>query len=167
MKELTSCFPNGQVGSLYIALYSTKSNRIREKYILKFNDLISLGLTHLPPSLCTETEDEVTIDETPINVEEINWDDIFAQLKTLLFKHIEELKRICLSQVELPDLFFKVLIDANETQSLQGIDNDWVQISVSSKLEDATDQFQSKVVLIGDASMGILNFDVHNEYSVE
>lgn len=158
---------SGKVGALYVMLYSTKSNRIREKYILKFTDLIALGLTQIPATLTDATVEQETADETPVHIDDLLWEEIFTQLKSVLFKHMEELKRICISQVELPeDLFFKVLIDVDESLSLQQIDNEWVQISVRNTNVEPLGQSPSNVVLIGDVNLGILNFDVHNEYSV-
>lgn len=155
-----------KVNQISINVFDQGSGDVVKRYILHFNDLlIDLGKT-LGSQIDAEDRSSV------INIEGITWDEIYTQFNTLLYEHLNELKTNEMNELKAsqtssevseellktgPDLFFKIIIELDESVSLAT--TNWIRVkSKGSK----SHRYKS----IGEVSLGLINFDLHNEYVV-
>lgn len=125
------------------------------------NDLNFLYLVH--------EKDSESLLEPVIEIPSFTWDEIYSQFKSILFSQIEELK-VQKNGSENDDLFFKVIVDLEDSINLNVSINaetnsqhsNWVKTSVTS--EDSK-QRKTKVVPIGEVSVGFICIDMYNEYT--
>lgn len=161
----------GKVNQILILLYDVKSNKTKKKYVVKFNEMINLGasINDLNFLYLLHEKDSESLLEPVIDIPNFTWDEIYSQLKSILFSQIEELK-VQKNGSENDDLFFKVIVDLEDSINLNVSINaetnsqhsNWVKTSVTS--EDSK-QRKTKVVPIGEVSVGFICIDMYNEYT--
>ncbi|ODV82251.1 DNA-binding protein, partial [Suhomyces tanzawaensis NRRL Y-17324] len=153
------------VDQLSIVIYNTKTRNVKKKYVLHFSELI-LCLGDLIGDLQNSSKDL----SAKIDIPDFTWNTVYSQFNTLLYQHINELKRTekldakarqdyqsVFGVFDSNDLFFKVVIEMEDSIDL--INHDWVKLqnsTVSSKL--------NTFIPIGEVNLHLINFDIHNEY---
>ncbi|CUM67487.1 uncharacterized protein PRCAT00005184001 [Priceomyces carsonii] len=150
----------GKVRQLVMLVYDSKSNYARHKYVIQFNDLINLS-TALPDLSFLTTENPTS--ETKIDISTLSWDEVYTQLRSALFQHLNELRRKSLSIKKSDDLFFKTIIEIDDSFNLDALPlkSEWVRISNSLKGNKTP---VKGFAPIGEVSLAVFNFDLHNEY---
>lgn len=139
--------------------------------MVKFNEMINLGasINDLNFLYLVHEKDSESLLEPVIEIPSFTWDEIYSQFKSILFSQIEELK-VQKNGSENDDLFFKVIVDLEDSINLNVSINaetnsqhsNWVKTSVTS--EDSK-QRKTKVVPIGEVSVGFICIDMYNEYT--
>lgn len=161
----------GKVNQMLILLYGVKSNKTKKKYVVKFNEMINLGtsINDLNFLYLLHEKDSESLLEPVIDIPNFTWDEIYSQLKSILFSQIEELK-VQKNGSKNDDLFFKVIVDVEDSINLNvninaeanSQSSNWVKLSATR--EDSK-QRKTKVVPIGEVSVGFICIDMYNEYT--
>lgn len=161
----------GKVNQMLLLLYDVKSNKTKKKYVAKFNEMINLApsVNDLNFLHLIDEKDSKSILEPVIDVPNFTWDEIYSQLRSILFSQIEELKSPN-NELEKDDLFFKVILDLEDSIDLNVNFNsetnsqhsNWVKLSTTSADKQKR---KTKVVPIGEVSVGFICIDMYNEYS--
>lgn len=147
-------------------IYNTKTSKVLRKYVINFNELIiNLGDT---VGIDDFLDDDINQDENDksayINLDGIDWKEIYTQFNTLLFHHIQELNKLEATRyipLEDNETFFKIIVDLEE--SINIVNASWVRIRASILSQKSTSTI-NKFVPVGDVNLQLINFDVHNEY---
>lgn len=161
----------GKVNQMLLLLYDVKSNKTKKKYVAKFNEMINLApsVNDLNFLHLIDEKDSKSLLEPVIDVPNFTWDEIYSQLRSILFSQIEELKSPN-NELEKDDLFFKVILDLEDSIDLNVNFNsetnsqhsNWVKLSTTSADKQKR---KTKVVPIGEVSVGFICIDMYNEYS--
>ncbi|KAK6199491.1 DNA-binding protein [Scheffersomyces amazonensis] len=149
---------------LTLIIYNVKSQKPLRNYIINFHDLL-INFHDLIIMHDNFNNDDIKDDNsTIINDPQLSWKDIYLQFNTLLYHHINELKR---NQIVTPDneLFFKVIV--NVPDSLNLVNSNWVRLSQSDNNTNNNNTNNNAIIKfkpIGQINLYIFNFDIHNEY---
>lgn len=155
---ITNIFRNilinkGGLNKLICLIYDQDRQIVFRKYIINFTSIITnINDTITINMLETENEDSSSI------ISGLDWMEIFTQFSSLLFQHIQELKRLNIDNDN--NLFFQILVEAGDNVSLT-MEN-WVRIDKDVNKTEISNP--RKLVSIGDVSLQLFNFDVINEY---
>lgn len=145
----------GKLHDLVVIVYEESSLHVVKRYIIGFGQFVPLAgqITSLD---FLHKQSEVHL--ARINIPGFDWNEVYSSLRSLLFAHLEELKRTH----ELQELgyFFKLLLNVDNQVDLSGEQGQWV------KLLSEEDTRKTKFVSLGEISTGVLSFDLHNEYII-
>lgn len=143
----------GKLHDLVIIVYHESTLHIVKRYIIDFSQFVPLAgqITSLD---FLHMQSEVHL--ARINIPGFDWNEVYSCLRSVLFSHLEELKRTY-EPHEL-GLFYKLLLNVDNQVDLSGEQGQWV------KLLSEEDTRKTKFVALGEISSGILCFDLHNEY---
>lgn len=155
---------------ILMVIYNIKSNQIKRKYIVNFNDLIiNLGDT-LQGGMANFHKN---VESAVIDLPGVSWDEVYVQFSGILFQHIKELKRMqtldarrlevkmCedIERDEDNDRFFKIFVSLEKSVNL--VDGSWVRLDLQEESNPTT---ISNFISIGEVDLQVINFDLHNEY---
>lgn len=143
----------GKVHDVIVVVYRESSLHILRRYLLNFSQFV--GLDNLISSLDFLLKAS-EVHQARINLPGFDWNEIYASLRSLVFLHIQELRRT--EALADKDLFYKLLLNTDNTVDLAGEEGQWV------KLFSEDDTRKTKFVALGEVSTGFLRFDLHNEY---
>ncbi|KAK6457318.1 DNA-binding protein [Scheffersomyces xylosifermentans] len=158
------------VNQIVCVVYNEKIGKVHRKYIINFNELIvNLGDTVSIDDLLNDDKDQIELNDksAAIKLDGINWEEIYTQFNTILFQHIQELRRFQNAKASDilagNELFFKILVELEE--SVNVVNANWVRVNDKVVEKKATSR-APKYISIGDINLQLLNFDVHNEYYI-
>lgn len=143
----------GKVHDVIMLIYNEANLHITKRYIVNFSQFV--GLADQVSSLEFLTK-PVEVQLAKIDLPDMTWSNIYTYLRSIIFFHIEELRRT--PEPEKNNLFFKLLLNMDESANLSSEDAKWV------KLTSEQSQQKTKYVPLGEMSVGFLCFDLHNEY---
>lgn len=143
----------GKVHDVIMLIYNESNLHITKRYIVNFSQFV--GLADQVSSLEFLTK-PVEVQLAKIDLPDMTWSNIYTYLRSIIFFHIEELRRT--PEPEKNNLFFKLLLNMDESANLSSEDAKWV------KLTSEQSQQKAKYVPLGEMSVGFLCFDLHNEY---
>lgn len=161
----------GKVNQMLLLLYDVKSNKTKKKYVAKFNEMVNLGpcVNDLNFLYLIDEKNPESLLEPVIDVPNFTWDEIYSQLRSILCSQIEELKSPK-KDLEMDELFFKVIVDledsidlnVNADSEISNQHSNWVKLTTTS---GDRQKRKTKVVSIGEVSVGFICIDMYNEYS--
>ncbi|RLV89199.1 hypothetical protein JA1_005272 [Spathaspora sp. JA1] len=138
---------NGLVKITCVIYEEQDPTKYIRSYNLKFHEfLVNLNDTII--SLQQQENDTSAV----INIPEINWLEINHRYKTILFLHIQELRKLKVDNNN--ELFFKILVDLDKSIYPN---SQWVRLEPNSNSN-------TRQIPVGNLELNILNFDLHNEY---
>lgn len=143
----------GKVHDVIMLIYNESNLHITKRYIVNFSQFV--GLADQVSSLKFLTK-PMEVQLAKIDLPDMTWSNIYTYLRSIIFFHIEELRRT--PEPEKNNLFFKLLLNMDESANLSSEDAKWV------KLTSEQSQQKTKYVPLGEMSVGFLCFDLHNEY---
>lgn len=144
----------GKTFNVIVVLYQESSSHVLKRYVMDLSQFVggmanrisSLDFLHKPSELYLAR----------INLPNFDWNSIYSSLRSLLFLHLQELKRT--EEHCDKGLFYKLLLNTDLLVDLSGDNGQWINL-----LSDL-DTRKTKFVPIGEISTGFLCFDLHNEY---
>lgn len=162
----------GKVDQILIIIYDLKSNRTKKKYGMKFNEVInfSSAIDDLE-FLNSDNTDSETLLKPVIDIPNFTWEEIYSQLKSILSSQIEELKIVHANNSPIDDLFFKIMVDVEDSLNLDMAASksetssqysNWVRIPPKSGIQEKT--ITRKLIPVGEMSIGFIYMDLYNEY---
>lgn len=143
----------GKIHDVIMLIYNEANLHITKRYIVNFSQFV--GLADQVSSLEFLTK-PMEVQLAKIDLPDMTWSNIYTYLRSIIFFHIEELRRT--PEPEKNNLFFKLLLNVDESANLSSEDAKWV------KLTSEQSQQKTKYVSLGETSVGFLCFDLHNEY---
>lgn len=143
----------GKIHDVIMLIYNEANLHITKRYIVNFSQFV--GLADQVSSLEFLTK-PMEVQLAKIDLPDMTWSNIYTYLRSIIFFHIEELRRT--PEPEKNNLFFKLLLNVDESANLSSEDAKWV------KLTSEQSQQKTKYVSLGEMSVGFLCFDLHNEY---
>lgn len=143
----------GKIHDVIMLIYNEANLHITKRYIVNFSQFV--GLADQVSSLEFLTK-PMEVQLAKIDLPDMTWSNIYTYLRSIIFFHIEELRRT--PEPEKNNLFFKLLLNVDESANLSSEDAKWV------KLTSEQSQQKTKYVPLGEMSVGFLCFDLHNEY---
>lgn len=144
----------GKVHEVIVLIYDESNLHVCKRYIANFSQFVGLAghftsLDFLTGSLDTKL--------ARLNLPDLTQANLDTELRSLMFLHIQELKRAEASPN--PDLFFKLLLNIEGSVNLSTSENNmWAKLTL---LDDVR---STKFVSLGETSVGFVCFDIHNEY---
>lgn len=162
----------GKVDQILIIIYDLKSNRTKKKYGMKFNEVInfSSAIDDLE-FLNSDNTDSENLLKPVIDIPNFTWEEIYSQLKSILSSQIEELKIVHANNSPFDDLFFKIMVDVEDSLNLDMAASksetssqysNWVRIPPKSGIQEKT--ITRKLIPVGEMSIGFIYMDLYNEY---
>lgn len=162
----------GKVDQILIIIYDLKSNRTKKKYGMKFNEVInfSSAIDDLE-FLNSDNTDSENLLKPVIDIPNFTWEEIYSQLKSILSSQIEELKIVHANNSPIDDLFFKIMVDVEDSLNLDMAASksetssqysNWVRIPPKSGIQEKT--ITRKLIPVGEMSIGFIYMDLYNEY---
>ena len=143
----------GKVHDVMVVVYDESSLHTHKRYVINFGLFVGFaGQISTTDFLDKPTE----VHQARITLPNFNWNEIYASLRSLMFFHVEELKRT--HEHADRGLFFKLLLNTDSSVDLSGEQGQWI------KLTSEGDPRKTKLVLLCEISTGFLCFDLHNEY---
>lgn len=149
----------GNVHEVLVLVYDETSLHVRQRFIINFSQFSGLKGQFssldflLNANLIKDTQ------SAKINVPGFTRDKVYTNLRSLMFLHLEELKR---TEAPTPnDLFFKLLLNVDDEVDLNKVKSQpspWIRL-ISDK-----DDRKIMLVPLGEMSVGFMRFDIHNEY---
>ena len=143
----------GKVHDVIVLIYDETNLHITKRYIMNFSQFVGLADQINSLEFLTK-ESEVQLAQ--IGLPDMTWGNIYTYLRSLMFFHIEELKRT--QEQDDNHLFFKLLLNVDDSANLSSEHAKWV------KLTSEQSHKKTKFVSLGEVSVGFLCFDLHNEY---
>lgn len=146
----------GKVHEVVVLIYDETSLHVAKRYIANLSRFV--GLADQISSL-DFLKGPAEVDLAKLNIPNLSWDNMYTYLRSLMFFHVEELKR---TEERLDNtLFFKLLINVDDGVNLLASQKpQWV------KLTSDKDTRRTKFVPLGEMSVGFVCFDLHNEYVI-
>lgn len=136
-------------------IYNEQTNELFRKFVLTFHNFI-IDLKTTIGTLNNDINDDVS---AKISIDGIDWSEIYCQFNSILFHHIQELKRIHVEEENHNS--FKILVDLDELINNATTSN-WVRLQPS---HIASSDLQSeKYIAVGNVDFEVLCFDLHNQY---
>lgn len=149
----------GKVYDVLVLLYDETNLHVRQRYIANFSQFPGLKGQYssldflLNPNVLKDTQ------SAKINIANFTREVVNTNLRSLMFFHIEELKRTEAPQPN--DFFFKLLLNVdgeNDLNKVSSLPSPWIRLTLEK------DTQRTVFVPVGDVSIGFMRFDVHNEY---
>lgn len=155
---------NGLYG-INCLIYHTTDNTVVKQYTINFHQfIINLNDTINELKLNDKNEDKSAV----INIDSLNWDEIYTQYSTILFHHIQQLKVHEQNLIKwrqqdrgVDDLFFKITVDVDQLLYINNYGN-WVRLKRHDSNNSGENETQSVFESIGDVNLEILNFNCYN-----
>lgn len=146
----------GKVHDVVVLVYNETTLHVLKRYLVNFSQFV--GLAGQISSL-DFLENGTHADLARLNIPGMTSDNIYSYLRSLIFFHVEELKRT--EEVLDNKLFFKLLVNMDGEVDLSSSEEpSWV------RLTSEKDTRRTKFVPIGEMSVGFMCFDLHNEYVI-
>lgn len=145
----------GKVHDVIMLIYNEANLHITKRYIVNFSQFVGLADQVSSLEFLTKT---IEVQLAKIDLPDMTWSNIYTYLRSIIFFHIEELRRT--PEPEKNNLFFKLLLNVDESANLSSEDAKWV------KLTSEQSQQKMKYIPLGEMSVGFLCFDLHNEYII-
>ncbi|KAG7661656.1 uncharacterized protein J8A68_004809 [[Candida] subhashii] len=138
-------------------IYNTNTNQIKSKYLIKFHNFI-INLQQTINNL-----DDIANDQSSkLNIEGIDWQEIYTQFNSILFHHIQQLKQLNIDDNRDDTNFFKILVDLDE--QINPTTSNWVRLQQQQTVESYDQPIEKKdYIPIGNVDLQIINFDLYNE----
>lgn len=154
IKVLVEKDGGGKVHEIIVLIYDEASLHVRKRYIANFSQFVGLAGHFTSLDFLNGLLDAKL---ARLNLPDLTWPHLFTDLRSLMFFHIQELKR---SELKMePNVFFKLLLNMDGSVNLSLSENNvWAKITL------ADDQRPMKYVPLGETSVGFVCFDIHNEY---
>ncbi|EEQ47446.1 hypothetical protein CAWG_06023 [Candida albicans WO-1] len=158
---------NGLYGINCLVYHSTNNTVVRQYTINFYEFIINLNETINELKLHDKDEDNSAI----INIESLNWDEIYTQYSTILFHHIQQLKIHEKSLIEerqqdleVDDLFFKITVDVDQSLYINNYGN-WVRLKRDGNRDNDSRDNETQCIFepIGDVNLELLNFNCYNK----
>lgn len=143
----------GKVHEVIVVVYKESSLHVAKRYVVNFSQFV--GLAKEISSLDFLVK-KVPVHLAKLDIPDLNWNSLYTHLRSLMFFHVEELKRT--QEAPNNDLFFKFLLNVDESVDLSSEQAQWVKLTTRS------DARRTKHIALGEVELGFLCFDMHNEY---
>ncbi|GEQ70699.1 hypothetical protein JCM33374_g4378 [Metschnikowia sp. JCM 33374] len=143
----------GKVHDVIVLIYNEANLHITKRYMVNFCQFVGLAEQVSSLEFLTKTTETRS---ARIELPDMTWTNIYTYLRSMIFFHIEELKRT--QEPQQNQLFFKLLLNLEDRANLSSENAKWV------KLTSEESQKKVKLVSLGEVSVGFLCFDMHNEY---
>lgn len=143
----------GKIHEVIVLLYDESNLHVCKRYIANFSRFVGLAghftsLDFLTGSLDTKL--------ARLNLPDLTEANLTTELRSLMFFHLQELKREAALN---PNLFFKLLLNIDGAVNLSTSENNmWAKLTL---LDDTR---TTRFVPLGETSVGFVCFDIHNEY---
>lgn len=143
----------GKMHDVVMILYSEESLHVTKRYIANFSQFVGLA-DQLGSLAFLEKPAESLL--ARIDLPEMTWSNIYTYLRSMMFFHIQELKRT--QESKNNDTFYKLLLNMDDSANLSSENAKWVKLTSERSTQ------KTKLVPLGEVSVGFLCFDLHNEY---
>ncbi|CAI5758034.1 unnamed protein product [Candida verbasci] len=163
--------------SINCLILNEKTNEVKKKYSINFYQFI----INLNKTIYNLNQDELDDTSALIEIQDLGWNEIYTQFNTILFQHIQELKKSNdgrevndsnfnsstnftsddNNDSQDNDLFFKITVDVDK--SIYITKNNWTRLNEDvGGGNNATNS--TKFMSIGNLDLKVLNLDFSNEY---
>ncbi|OBA19889.1 DNA-binding protein [Metschnikowia bicuspidata var. bicuspidata NRRL YB-4993] len=143
----------GKVHDVIVLLYNETNSHVTRRYIINFSQFVGLADQVSSLDFLSKSTDSQL---SRLDLPEMTWGNIYTYLRSMMFFHIEELRRT--QQAKDNCIFFKLLLNMDDSANLSSENAKWV------KLTSEQSRAKTKFVSLGEMSVGFLCFDLHNEY---
>lgn len=143
----------GKVHEVIVVIFDETKLHVHKRYIADFSQFVGLaGQLSLLDFLDGPSEVHVA----KLSIPEMTWTNLHKYMRSLLYFHVEELKRT--EEAPSNDFFYKLLLNVDGLVHLSSKDTAWVQLT------SEVDTRATKFVQLGEMHVGFVSFDIHNEY---
>lgn len=149
----------GKVHDVLVLIYDESNLHVSQRYVANFSQFPGLKGQYssldflLNPSLLKDTQ------SAKINIPNFTREAVNTDLRSLMFFHIEELKR---NEAPTPnDFFFKLLLNVDgevDLNKVSSLPSPWIRLTLEKDIQNTA------FVPLGEVSVGFMQFDIHNEY---
>ncbi|SGZ54342.1 CIC11C00000003331 [Sungouiella intermedia] len=143
----------GKVHEVIVVIYDESKLHVHKRYVANFSQFVGLADKI---SLMDFLDGAIGVHVAKVNVPDMTWTNLHNSMRSMMFYHVEELKRT--EEAAPNDYFFKLLLNVDGQVQLNSSDTTWVQLTSQN------DSRPAKYVLVGEMDVGFLCFDLHNEY---
>ena len=131
-------------------IYNTKNDTVIRCYSLKFHQFIlSLDETIAELKL-VDDHDTSSI----LNVPGISWIEIYTQFQTMMFQHIQQLRKTPVSESQGADLFYKITVSLHE-DIYAG--SNWVRLNETKESKPV-----EHTTVLSEVDLGVLGFTLES-----
>jgi len=131
-------------------IYNTKNETVVRSYTIRFQQFI-LSLSETIAELKPVNDHDTS---SLLNLPGISWIEIYTQFQTVLFQHIQQLRKTSISETQADDLFYSITVGLHE-EIYAGAN--WVRLN-ETKQDNRIDHVQ----VINEVDLGILGFTLEN-----
>lgn len=143
----------GKVHEVMVMIYDEAKLHVHKRYVNNFSQFVGLADK---VSLLDFLEGSSDVHVARVNMPEMTWNTLHNNMRSLMFFHVEELKR---TEASTPnDYFYKLLLNVDGSVQLNSNNTTWVQLTSQNDTRPA------KYVVVGEIDVGFMCFDLHNEY---
>lgn len=143
----------GATHELVLLVYRESNLHVLRRYVVDFS--LFAGLQGQISSL-DFLAGPAAVQLARVDLPQLSWNNIYTHLRSLVFFHVEELKRTTPHE----DVFFKLLLNLDDSVSLDSELTKWVRLTSDPDLR------KTKFVPLGEVNLAFLSFELHNEYIV-
>lgn len=146
----------GNVHHVMVVIYNETKLHVQRRYLADFSRFVGL-VGQLSSLDFLEKPAEVHV--AKLALPEMTWTRLYNDMRSLLFAHLEELKR-----TEAPvanELFYKLLVNVDGKVGLNPAELEWIQLTSD------VDTRHTRLVPLAEMSVGFVSFDLRNEYITE
>lgn len=143
----------GKVHEVVVVIYDESKLHVHKRYVGNFSQFVGLADK---VSLLDFLDGGSDVHVAKMNMPEMTWNSVHNILRSMMFFHVEELKRT--EEAGPNDYFYKLLLNVDGSVQLNSKDTTWVQLTSQN------DPRPAKYVLVGEMDVGFMCFDLHNEY---
>lgn len=137
----------GTVHEAVVLIHDESSMAARRRYVANFSQFVAV---HSQVSTLDFLEADVPVHAAKIDIAGFSWTDLYTDLRSMMFLHLQDLER-----APLEGVFFKLFVNCDSREDLH---SEWVKVYAES------DPKPVDLVPIGEASVGFVCFDLHTEY---
>lgn len=154
IKVLVEKNGGGKVHEVIVLIYDETNLHVCKRYIVNFSQFVGLAGHFTSLDFLTGSSDTKL---ASLNLPDLTQANLDTELRSLMFLHIQELKRA--AATVNPNLFFKLLLNIDGSVNLSTSKNNlWAKLTLMDDVRS------TKFVSLGETSLGFVCFDVHNEY---
>lgn len=149
----------GRVHDVIVLVYDEANLHVLRRYYINFNQFVGLKSQISSLDFLSDPNKLPQTYSGRITLPNFSWDKIYTHFRSLIFFHVEELKRVAVPASNT--LFFKLLLNVDNASDLTNVipqPSPWIQ------LMSEDDPRRHAFVPLGEISVGFLCFDLHNEY---